>query len=115
MIFHAGVAHGIALAVNTADNGQTTTIYEAGPGNPYGYPHIYWHPPLGFLPFGGVIGLILFIFLVIGLFRMAFFHPWHMEWTHPDPWHGPQSHPWGGQSPLRQQDTEKEGKTTTKK
>ncbi len=53
--------------------------------------------PMGFFPFGSLLGLfltgLLFLFVVKGIFRLIFFRPWPM---HPDAdpeawsrWHGP--------------------------
>ncbi len=69
----AGIAYNTGVARGLAESGQISPP----PGiAPYPYYGPYWHPgPFGFGFFGFLFPL-LFIFLIFGLLRGLFWHPW---------------------------------------
>ena len=121
LAYRAGVAQGVARAPavaealsNAAENGQGLPY----PAYGYGYPGYRMHPHFGFFPFGGIFGLIFFMFLFFGLMRMIFFRRWawgygHMHgrshWKGYGPWGSP---PWAreGEEGDTEADSEKEDK-----
>lgn len=103
----AGAAYqiGLTTAINTAvtESGATVvTPVVPGPGYAYGYPGYGWGHGWGFggpgFGFFGLLGAILFLFLLIGLVRAVFFrggrgwgpngHGDHRGWGGPG-WGGP--------------------------
>lgn len=84
MAYRAGVAQGIAQAPEVA--AAISDASESGgalpiPGHGYGYPGYRMYPHFGFFPFGGIFGVILFIFLFFGLMRLIF-RPWGWHYGH---------------------------------
>jgi hypothetical protein len=110
MVYQAGVSQGIAQAPAVAkaiqqasQNGQTAPVppmmYARGFGDDFGYgmgyyPHMYGFNHFGFFPFGGILGFLLFFFLIGGILKMLFFR--RMAWGY-----GPHGHPWGGPPWMR--------------
>ena len=102
MAYRAGVAQGIAQAPavaealsSAAESGQVAPM--PGYGYGYSYPAYRMRPHIGFFPFGGIFGSILFIFLFLGVMRMIF-RPWGWHYAHMHghgPWKGRGRH-WGG-------------------
>jgi hypothetical protein len=123
MAYRAGVAQGIAQAPavaealsNAAENGQALPAPAYGYGYGYGYPYYGFHPHFGFFPFGGIFGVILFIFLFFGLMRLIFFRPWAWHYGHMrgrGPWKG-YGRPWGP-PPWAYEDKEGEAEADAEK
>ena len=100
-IYHFGYIQGLADApevatvISTAiENGYPLPIPPMiGYGRSFANPLMWMHPQYGFIPFGGVVGFFLLIFLFIGLMRLVF-RPWTWGYGHI---HG--RSPWKGYAP----------------
>lgn len=110
--FQFGYANGVA------DSPAVATVLSEGLKNGEKLPDMYgyglsrsyalfprWGHPMGFFPFGGLLGFLLFIFLFTGLLRMIFWPRWahhphwyrhHPTWGYPPPWSNDRETPGSG-------------------
>jgi hypothetical protein len=112
MAFRAGQAQGYALGASQAA-AQVGDGQGVQPVTPV-YPGYYggWHPHFfPFFPLGGLIGFLIFFFILGGLFRMILWgscgpRPYPGGWRG-GPWHHHHHYPWWGEPPAEGESAEK--------
>lgn len=90
--YQAGLSTAITTAAANAPDGTVVTPVAPG-AYPYGYGHGWgWGPGFGLF---GLLGTLLFLFLIFALIRAAFWRGGPGRWGGPGGWGGPNG--WGDQ------------------